>query len=247
MDDKEKSLVIVGDAWEWPTHSRRALASVVEVSLLYVRFDTVVHKFLANLSMVPGIRVLRCRYNDLTTLAEVRCICEFLESTQVDHLVIQDAPIAKFSYLEGFVATQLPTLHYFNGVSIFSEDRGTAKDLLRPFIQIPAMEQQMTDHCSITQCVGISQPVGSRRVSCWGYIPPDDSRAAEITKDQTPMEKLKAFWANCNRSASRLSGETQDVAAKKVRALRDLPRAFHTVVQQIVADTVEGLSEFHSV
>jgi len=104
-------------------------------------------------------------------------ICEAIESTTIDHLIIQDTPIAKFSYLEGYVATILPKLHYFNAVSILSEDRTAAKDLLKPFIRIPAVEAQVTDHCNIANCAGVMQPMGTRRVSCWSYVATDDGRA----------------------------------------------------------------------
>ena len=248
MDDKEKSLVIVGDSWEWPTHSRRALSSVVEASLLYVRFDTILNKFLSNLSMIPAVRILRLRYNDLTTLLEVRCICEALENTSIEHLIIQDTPISKFSYLEAFVAAILPQLTYFNTVSIFAEDKGASDDMLRNFIRIPSIESKVADHCSIPVCVGISQPQGTRRVSCFSYVPTDDGRIdKDIAKDLSPIEKLKMFWVNCSKTGQRMANETIVDAQRKSEALRNLPQAFHKVVGQTVHDLVEGLVEYQSI
>jgi hypothetical protein len=209
-------------------------------------------------------------------LVEVRVICEAIEGTAIDHLIIQDTPIAKFTYLEGYVATLLPKLQYFNAVSIFIEDRSVAKDLLKPFIRIPAVETQVTDHCNIANCAGVVQPTGTRRVSCWSYIATDDGRAdkevihatthsalpvslasdrlysprlpiIQVSKDQSPLEKVKTFWTNCSKSGQRAAKEVEESATRRAVALRALPRAFHKLVGQVVLDTVEGLAEFQAV
>jgi len=68
-----------------------------------------------------------------------------------------------------------------------------------------------------------------------------------VSKDQSPLEKLKLFWANCSKSGQRAAAEVDASATRRAAALRALPKAFHKVVGQVVLDTVEGLAEFQVV
>ncbi len=247
-DEREKSLVIVGDAWEWPLQMRRSLSAVTEVSILYVRFDMVLTKFFSNVSLLPALKVLRLRYNEMTTLREIRQIAELLLPLGVEHLIIQDNPISKFTLLDGFVSVLVPKLKFFNNVSIFTEERNVAKDKLKHFIKLPQIEASGSDHCatanglanfSPAQCSGVQ---AARRAMCWA--------AFVVDMDEDREEKMKAadrqvqFWDGCYRQGHKLSTELEVGSIARQEACLELDKVFTKMVETVIHEGIDALQEF---
>lgn len=74
IGNNEKSLVVVGENWEW-AHSKRMLCSVTEAYLRHMKKETIASKFAAaTLAWLPALSSLTLIDNDIKTFADVSVV-----------------------------------------------------------------------------------------------------------------------------------------------------------------------------
>jgi Leucine-rich repeat (LRR) protein len=134
----EKALVAVGDTWEW-VQAKRLLATVVEASLLHVKKEIVVARFISNISSLPSLRNFRLMYNDIDSIHDLLTIFDSLGSScrqQMETFTILHNPVCVnfYNLMKAYALLSFPRLKVFNEDSVCLSDFSRASQILSPLL-----------------------------------------------------------------------------------------------------------------
>jgi hypothetical protein len=180
----EKALVAVGDTWEWIQANKRLLATVVEASLLHVKKEIVVARFVSNIASLPALKNFRLMHNDIDSIHDLLTIFDSLGPScrgNMETFTIMHNPVCVnfYSLMKAYALLSFPRLKIFNDDAVCMSDFSRATAVLTPLLKalsigapspaagylIQALQQQVQQQQSSSTLSSLCAPTPGKPLS----------------------------------------------------------------------------------